>query len=205
MPVPYRKLPRAAQEGIAAFVEVQRSRTARQLVGALLLIDGRGQPLEFVHNVVDAPGGFLWPEEKVRAVGTVVLAHSLFDACQREPDLLVCRDTLGSVDFCREELAPSIPFAQVAEGEDDAPLAWSWINDPPASGMRAHALYEHLAKRGFVEEPFARLRDGLRIAYPEAFQAPARGGSTSANPSHSSHSSNPSATGRRIPTGERNS
>ena len=60
MPVPYRKLPRAAQEGIAAFVEVQRSRTARQLVGALLLIDGRGQPLEFVHNVVDAPGGFLW-------------------------------------------------------------------------------------------------------------------------------------------------
>lgn len=196
MPVPYRKMPRAAQEGIAAFVDVQRSRTARQLVGALLLIDGRGQPLEFVHNVVDAPGGFLWPEEKVRAVGTVVLVHSLFDACQREPDLLVCRETLGSPDFCREELAPSIPFAQVAEGEEDAPLAWSWINDPPATGMRAHVLYEHLAKRGFVEEPFARLRDGLRIAYPEAFQAPTRGANTAAN------SSAPTAS-RRVAAGER--
>ena len=201
MPVPYRKMPRAAQEGIAAFVDVQRSRTARQLVGALLLIDGRGQPLEFVHNVVDAPGGFLWPEEKVRAVGTVVLVHSLFDACQREPDLLVCRDTLGSADFCREELAPSIPFAQVAEGEEDAPLAWSWINEPPGPGMRAHVLYEHLAKRGFVEEPFARLRDGLRIAYPEAFQAPSRG-----NPSaNASNPVSPVAASRRIPTGERES
>ena len=199
MPVPYRKLPRAAQEGIAAFVDVQRARSTRQLVGALLLIDGRGQPLEFVHNVVDAPGGFLWPEEKVRAVGTVVLVHSLFDACQREPDLLVCRDTLGTPDFCREELAPSIPFAQVGEGEPDAPLAWSWINEPPASGMRAHALYEHLAKRGFVEEPFARLRDGLRLAYPEAFQSGS--GTRGTNPAANAAAS--ASTSRRIPTGER--
>ena len=119
MPVPYRKLPRAAQEGVAAFVDVVRARTARQIVGALLLIDGRGQPLEFVHNVVDVPGGFLWPEDKVRAVGTTVLVHSLFDACQREPDLLVCRDTLGTPDFCRDELAPAIPFAQIARRRRD--------------------------------------------------------------------------------------
>lgn len=169
MPVPYRKIPRAAQEGVGAFVDVARARNARQIVGALLLIDGRGQPLEFVHNAVDVPGGFLWPEDKVRSVGTVVLVHSLFDACQREPDLLICRDTLGSPEFCRDDLAPSIPFAQLAEGDEDTPAAWSWINDPPAQGMRAHVLYEHLRRRGFVHEPFARLADGLRLAYPLAF------------------------------------
>ena len=99
-------------------MDVVRARTARQIVGALLLIDGRGQPLEFVHNVVDVPGGFLWPEDKVKSVGTAVLVHSLFDACQREPDLLVCRDTLGTPDFCRDELAPAIPFAQIAASDE---------------------------------------------------------------------------------------
>lgn len=170
MPVPYRKLPRAAQEGVAAFLDVARtgrSSSVRQIVGAMLLLDGRGQPLEFVHNVVDVPGGFLWPEEKVRTVGTIALVHSLFDACQREPDLLVCRTTLGTPEFCREDLAPSIPFAQVTDGDETTPTAWSWVNDPPTAGMRAHLLYEHLVKRGFVAEPFTRLRDGLRIAYPE--------------------------------------
>jgi hypothetical protein len=176
MPVPYRKLPRAALEGVAAFVDVVRARTARQIVGALLLIDGRGQPLEFVHNVVDVPGGFLWPEDKVKSVGTAVLVHSLFDACQREPDLLVCRDTLGTPDFCRDELAPAIPFAQIVAGDEATPAAWGWINDPPAPGMRAHLLYEHLARRGFIEEPFARLQDGLRIAYPHAFQTRGKAG-----------------------------
>lgn len=178
MPVPYRKIPRAAQEGVAAFVDVARARAQRQIVGALLLIDGRGQPLEFVHNAVDVPGGFLWPEDKVRSVGTVALVHSLFDACQREPDLLICRDTLGAPEFCRDELAPTVPFAQVTPSDGDTPAAWSWINDPPAPGMRAHVLYEHLARRGFVYEPFARLDDGLRLAYLLAF-APSSGSSAS--------------------------
>ena len=183
MPVPYRKIPRAAQEGVAAFVDVARARAQRQIVGALLLIDGRGQPLEFVQNAVDVPGGFLWPEDKVRSVGTVALVHSLFDACQREPDLLICSDTLGTPEFCRDELAPTVPFAQVTPSDGDTPAAWSWINDPPAPGMRAHVLYEHLVRRGFVQEPFARLDDGLRLAYPLAF-APSSGssGSTASPP-----------------------
>lgn len=164
MPVPYRKTPRVAQDGVAAYLDVTQAGTT--LYGAMLLMDGRGQPLEFAHNMLTAPGGFLWPLEKVRSLGTALLVHSLFDACRREPDLLVCLDTLGTPEFCRTELAPMIPFAQVTPG-DDVPAAWSWINDPPAPSMRAHQLYAHLLQHGLIEEPFQRLYDGLRTVYPQ--------------------------------------
>ena len=170
MPVPYRKTPRNAELGCAAYLDIVWMAEPRAFYGALLLMDGKGQPLEFVHNSLTAPSGFLWPEAQVRVTGTAALAHSLFEACRRDPDLLVCRDSLGSPDFCRTELAPAIPFAQVSvtgQGED-APLEWSWINEPPTSGMRAYSLYQELTRRGFVLEPFERLREGLRVTYPQA-------------------------------------
>jgi hypothetical protein len=168
MPVPYRKLPKAAHTGCAAYLDVLWLRSERTFYGALLLMDGRGQPLEFVHNALTAPGGFLWPEEQVRATGIAMLSHSLFEACQREPDLLICLATLGSPEFCRTELAPAIPFGQITPAHDEIPVEWGWINEPPSPGMRAHALYQELSQRGFALEPFERLHEGLRIAYSQA-------------------------------------
>jgi len=168
MPVPYRKTPKAVEIGCAAYLDVVFLRSVGAYYGALLLMDGRGQPQEFVHNTLNAPTGFLWPEAKVRSLAVAALARSLFDACRREPDLLVCLSSLGTPEFCRIELAPMIPFAQITPAHDDVPAEWNWINDPPAAGMRADALYHELAKRGFILEPFERLRDGLRIVYPQA-------------------------------------
>lgn len=168
MPIPYRKTPRVVEEGCAAFLDVVWLRSAKTFYGAILLIDGRGQPLEFVHNTLSAPTGFLWPEEQVTTVGISALVHSLFEACRRDPDLLICLSTLGSPDFCKTELAPSIPFAQVSMGNHDSPDAWSWINDPPTQGMRAYMLHQELVRRGFVTEPFQRLRSGLREVYRDA-------------------------------------
>jgi hypothetical protein len=168
MPLPYRKTPRAAQEGCAAYLDVVWLRPARAFYGALLLTDGRGQPLEFLHNSLTAPSGFLWPDDLVMARAVAALAHSLFDACRSEPDLLLCLDALGSPEFCRTELTPSIPFARIVPATEDAPAEWGWVNEPPAPGMRAQALYQELTRRGFVEEPFQRLRQGLREVYPDA-------------------------------------
>src|SRR5579862_316266 len=168
MPVPYRKTPRAAEIGQAAFLDIVWRGSSRTFYGALLVVDGKGQPQEFVHNTLTAPSGPLWPEEKVRTMGTALLAHSLFDACRREPDLLICLPELGAPDYCRTEIAPSIPFVQVVPGRDGLPAEWSWINDPPSSGMRAAILAQELARRGFIEEPFERLRHGLRLVYPHA-------------------------------------
>ena len=168
MPVPYRKTPRAAETGCAAYLDILWLSSVHAFYGALLLIDGRGQPMEFVHNSLTAPSGYLWPEEQVRASGIAMLAHSLFDACRREPDLLVCQATLGTRDYCKMQIAPSIPFAQIIPATEDVPAEWIWINEPPTPGMRAHALYQELSRRGFVLEPFERLYEGLRTVYPHS-------------------------------------
>jgi hypothetical protein len=135
------------------------------LLGALLLVDRRGRPLEFVHNRTDPPGGWMWPNELQVKACAAAIAHSLFDACRREPDLVLCKRTLGPNDFLRTQLAPSIPMLVIwaaAEGE----IHWEWVNDPPTPGMRSHALAPELESRGFLFEPFHRIVRGLRELYP---------------------------------------
>ena len=172
MPVPYRKVPRLAQEGCAAFVDVVWLPSASAFYGGLLVVDGRGQPLEFVHNTLRAPSGFLWPAAQIATQGTLHLVHSLFDACRPDPDLLVCLPSLGTPEFCRNYLAPALPMAQVSVAapgpEADEKDEWRWINDAPASGMRAAVVAQELGRRGFAREPFARLRLHLRELYPSA-------------------------------------
>ena len=168
MPVPYRKAPKSAASHCAAYLDVVWLRSTRTFYAGLLLIDSRGQPLEFVHNTLLAPGGFLWPEDQVRNLGVATLCHSLFDTCQREPELLVCRNTLGPPAYCKSDIAPSIPFAQVIESHNGEPAAWNWINEPPSPGMSAHMLGDTLRSRGLAVEPFTRIRLGLREVYPQA-------------------------------------
>ena len=168
MPVPYRKTPRAAEVGCAAYLDVAWLPATRTFYGGLLLMDGKGQPLEFVHNTLIAPSGFLWPEEKMRPLAIAALCRSLFDACRSEPDLLVCLVTLGTPEFCRMELAPAVPFAQVAPARGEMPAEWNWVNDPPPTGMRATVLYQELMRRGFTMEPFDRLKEALHLVYRQA-------------------------------------
>jgi len=175
MPVPYRKAPRAAEVGQAAYLDILWSPADRAFTGGLLVLDGRGQPLEFVHNTLAAPSGLLWPPEKVRHMGVPLLAHSLFDVCRREPDLLVGLASLGTPEFCSAEVAPAVPFALVVPPREELPAEWNWINTPPSSGMRAAVLAQELVRRGFLIEPFERLHTALRLVYPDAVWPEDRG------------------------------
>lgn len=168
MPVPYRKSPPVLSTRCAGFLDVVWLPSSRTFYGALFLIDARGQPVEFVHSHLSAPAGFLWPEDQVRSAGVASLCHALFEACKREPELLVCRPTLGSAAYCRAEIAPQVPFAMVSPAVSDGPPEWSWINDPPPPSMPAASLAEEIKRRGFAVEPFSRIRDGLRECYPDA-------------------------------------
>ena len=167
MPVPYRKTPRAIEIGTAAYLDVLWFPQERVFYGGLLIVDGKGQPQEFVHNKATAPAGALWSQKKIVATGIAMLAHSLFEACRREPDILICLSDLGDTDYLKTEIAPSIPFVQVAPERGEFPAEWNWINEPPSPGMRAAILAQELARRGFTMEPFERLRDALRLVYPQ--------------------------------------
>ena len=166
MPVPYRKTPRAAVMGLAAFLDVIFVEGQRTFYGAILVVDGRGQPQEFVHNTLLAPSGALWTPEKIQSLGIAELTHSLFDACRREPDLLVCLPSLGSPDYLKAEIAPALPFLQVNPPEENLPAGWSWVNTPPTSGMKAAIVAEELERRNALLEPFDRLHEALKMLYP---------------------------------------
>ena len=165
MPIPHRKPAGVAADRCAAYLDVRHVPLARTWYGGLFLTDARGQPLEFVHNTLTLPAGGLWsgPRAALSVVGEV--GRSLFDACRREPDLLLCLDTLGEPEDLLAELAPAVPFGQVKPGTEEQPAEWIWINDPPSSGMAAARLHAELIRRGLLLEPFARLRLGLAECY----------------------------------------
>lgn len=168
MSVSYKKPSRLLEDSGVAYLDVLRLDADGAFYGAVLLLDGRGLPLEFVHNRLVPPSGLLWTEPDVSRQSVIALSRSLFDACRREPDLLLCLPTLGSPDFCRVEIAPVLPFAQVIPPQEDIPAGVVWINEPPAVGMRGHHLYQELLRRDALFEPFDRLRKALGEVYPQA-------------------------------------
>jgi len=167
VPVSYRKPSKALEEGTVAYLDAFHL-SGDAYYGAILLLDGRGLPLEFIHNRLQPPSGLLWTEPDTSRQAVAALAHSLFDACRRDPDLLLCLPSLGSAEFCRAEIAPTLPFAQVSPEQEGLPLGILWINAPPSEGMRGHMLYQDLLRRDALLEPFDRLRRGLREIYPQA-------------------------------------
>lgn len=169
MAVPYRKPQAKPEDGCAAYLEVIAGQSDVRL-GALLLLDRCGRPLEFVHNRTAPPGGWMWPADLQAGACVAAIAHSLFDACRRDPDLVVCQHTLGPRDYLRGEIAPSIPLLVVWPAADGR-IQRDWVNDPPTAGMRAHALAPELEARGFLFEPFRRIQRGLRELYPDELTA----------------------------------
>lgn len=167
MPIPYHRRTVAFGGSCAAFLHVDWDTERTRLLGALLIIDGQGRPLEFAHTDLRVPSGFLWPEEQVWMHGTIEVAHALFEACQRKPELLVCRANLGEAEFLRNEIAPVIPFA-VVELLEDRQVSWSWLGTPPGATHPAQLLQKDLISRGYSLEPFERVVKGLREIYPDS-------------------------------------
>lgn len=166
MPVPYRRPAPTTVQSSIGYVKVIRTDGAKALLGALLLLDSRGRPLEFVYNRLETPGGFLWPQEQVNAAGITALCHSLFDATTRAPELLLAESDLGSRAFCADLLAPTVPFGLLGGPSDDGSVDWVWVNSAPTAGMTAYGLVEELRVRAGLLEPFARAVQGLREVYP---------------------------------------
>jgi len=135
------------------------------MFGGLLILDGCGAPVEFVHNAIEVPGGAFWPDDHVVPAAIAGIARSLFVACRNEPDLLICQSSLAGPEFCRTELAVGIPFVQVTAASGSLPIERVWVNAAPMATMRATRVLESLVERGLLTEPFQRLRAGLREIY----------------------------------------
>lgn len=161
-------------------------------VGGLLLIDARGEPVEFTYNRVSVKHRFLWRDRDLRSAVTRELLTALLEACPRTPTALFCLAREVEPALFLEDIDVQRPVARIAGENETIGLAGEeveervegpsaaqlfWVRGRPSDATDAHRLVKRLAGRGLLLEPFERVLAGLR----ETYQFDSEGG----NPSES--------------------
>lgn len=192
MPISFHDAEDVEELGHALFLHVAQASESEWL-GALLFLNARGEPLEFVYNRIELLSGVLWrPADRERAA-IRRLALTLFGAATLSPTLLLCRASsvpphllgaggqieleipVGRIATAQEAVgyagaeqqqnvsAPGEDAEGAQSSEAEAHLFWS-----PAPQERAADLFARLAERGLLLEPFERAARGLSEIYGEA-------------------------------------
>jgi hypothetical protein len=149
-------------------------------VGGLLVIDARGEPVEFTYNRVSVKHRFLWRERDLRSAVTRELLTALFEACPRVPTALFCLAREVEPTLFLDDVDVQRPVARVAGEQETIGLARDeveervdgptsvqlfWVRGRPSDATDAHRLVQRLAGRGLLLEPFERVLAGLRETY----------------------------------------
>lgn len=174
MPIPFRDADDVEELGSAAFLKLERSESGTAYLGALLLINARGEPLEFTYNRIDLPQTFLWRPADLRRHAERKLAASLLGACAETPRLLLClADEAGRELFTRD-IDVSIlvgrvgrPIGATDQTSDEVPEPphVAWHPEPPPDASLERRLFERLSAHGLLLEPFERALIGLHEVY----------------------------------------
>jgi len=149
-------------------------------VGGLLLIDARGEPVEFTYNRVAAKHRFLWRERDLKRAVSRELLASLLDPCPKSPSAIFCLAREVEPEILLEDIDIQKPVARVPDANESIGVAGEeeherleatssvqlfWVRGRPSDATPAHRLVERLASRGLLLEPFERVVAGLREAY----------------------------------------
>ena len=184
MPIPFRDLDDVDGLGSAGFLKLERSPDGACCLGALFVVNGRGEPLEFAYNRVTVPHPFLWRPEDLRRYVERRLASSLLSVCAYRPRLLLCLASEVGVSLFSQDIQVDLPVGRVGDPlpprrrvdmetgeileEEVAPEQVAWQPSPPADGSIERRLFDYLAAHGLLREPFERAALGLREAYEPA-------------------------------------
>lgn len=180
MPIPYRDADELDELGTAGYLKIEPAAGGSGYLGALLLINARGEPVEFTYNRIDTPNTFLWRQDDLRRHAARKLAASLFSLCPRTPRLLLClakevgsellgQDLQMSIPVCR--IAPAIEAIPYSEAETkdtvhaSEPVHVFWFPGRPAEDAIELRLLRLLTAHGLLLEPFERASIGLREVY----------------------------------------
>ena len=193
MPIPFHDPEEVEALGAAAFLKIEPlgprdgARPGGQpgagYIGALFLINARGEPLEFAYNRIETPDTFLWRRADLRRHSHRKLVASLFTVCVRVPRLLLCMANEVSSELFCQDLRLSLPVARLgrplqavahagveieASIDEPEPLHLFWFPAPPAEDSGEQRLFERLLAHGLLVEPFERAVAGLREGEGEA-------------------------------------
>jgi hypothetical protein len=180
MAIPFREDEDVDHLGLAAFLRIVPSGDRDGFLGALFLINARGEPGEFTYNRLDVVQRFLWRADDLRRHVTRRLATSLFAACPRIPSVILVLADEVPAELFTEDVRVDVPTVRVAEQsavvgqsaaeardvvEGDIPLQIFWHGlDPEGDGV-ARSVVQRLAAAGLLVEPFERAVTGLREVY----------------------------------------
>lgn len=180
MPIPYRDSDDLDELGAVGYLKIEPVTNGSGYLGALFLLNARGEPLEFTYNRIDTPQTFLWRQDDLRRHAARKLTASLFSLCPRTPRLLLClAKEVGSELFC-QDIQVSIPVCRLAPNRGALPSADAEIKDVVQASESVHAfwfpgkpaedsielrLLQLVAVRGLLLEPFERASLGLQEVY----------------------------------------
>jgi len=183
MPIPYRDAEDLDELGTVAYLKIEPVASGTGYLGALFLMNARGEPVEFTYNRIETPNTFLWRQDDLRRHAARKLVASLFALCPRTPRLLLCLATeVGSELFC-QDVQVSIPVCRLALASDALPTSDAettdilqaaepvqvfWFPGRPAEDAVELQLLRLLTAHGLLLEPFARASLGLREVYQTA-------------------------------------
>ena len=121
MPIPYRDADALEELGTAGYFKIEPLSAGTGFIGALFLINARGEPIEFTYNRINTPHTFLWRQDDIRRHAARKLAVSLLTLCPRTPHLILCLvEEVGSELFC-QDIHVSIPVCRIGlQGTPDA-------------------------------------------------------------------------------------
>ncbi|MBI3966629.1 MAG: hypothetical protein HY329_13425 [Chloroflexi bacterium] len=181
MPIPFRDADDLDELGAAAFLRLRPAASGTAYVGALFIVNARGEPLEFAYNRVDLPQTFLWRAADLHDHAQRKLCASLFGICARVPRLLFCLAAEVGSDLFSRELRVSVPVGRISEPiratayaaeetvevlEQPEPLHLFWYPGPPTADSIERRLFDRLVARGLLFEPIERTEIGLGEVYP---------------------------------------
>jgi hypothetical protein len=180
MPIPYRDADDLDELGAVGYLKIEPVTDGSGYLGALFLLNARGEPLEFTYNRIDTPNTFLWRSEDLRRHAARKLTASLFSLCPRTPRLLLCLAKEVGRELFSQDIQVSIPVCRLAgdrkavsalDGEtsdvmqDTEPVYAFWFPGKPAEESVESRLLQLIATRGLLLEPFERASIGLREVY----------------------------------------
>jgi hypothetical protein len=178
MAIPFRYDDEFKQMGLAAYLKIEPAAAGYR--GALFLINGRGEPVEFTYTHIEIPQAFLWREADIRLHAARRITTALFSLCPRTPTLILCLAAeIDSRLFCHD-VSVTIPVCRIApaavsvsrepgEHRDETnmsePMQLLWFPSCPTGDSNELRLFQRLLKTGLLAEPFTRAATGLREVY----------------------------------------
>jgi hypothetical protein len=172
--------------GVAAFLHLAPAGDDF-VAGALLLLNARGEPLEFVFNQLELMRGELWRERDKPHAAARRLCATLFQSAQLAPALLFYRaqEIAPGLFGSDGQLALEIPVARLGQLHQELVPAAEVVErvttfdgagevgtvdvlwTPHAPTESAAELFARLTERGLLLEPFDRAARALQTALAE--------------------------------------